>query len=95
VIKRSKTDQAGEGAAAYLAPETVRHLKRWLKASRIKDRGVLRRVFREHAVGERLSADIVADILKRVGERIGLPTDQIEGSAGTQFGSGRRRTCWR
>ena len=30
VIRRSKTDQAGEGATAYLSRETVRWLAAWL-----------------------------------------------------------------
>ena len=35
LIRRSKTDQAGEGHTAYLAPVTVRYLKEWLELAQI------------------------------------------------------------
>src|SRR5665213_990740 len=35
LIRRSKTDQAGEGHVAYLSRQTVRLLKAWLKATHI------------------------------------------------------------
>jgi integrase len=44
LIKRSKTDQAGEGHTAYLAPATVRYLKAWLELAQITKGAVFRRV---------------------------------------------------
>jgi integrase len=44
LIKRSKTDQAGEGHAAYLAPVTVRYLKAWLEMAQITKGAVFRRL---------------------------------------------------
>ena len=35
LIRRSKTDQTGEGHTAYLAPVTVRYLKEWLELAQI------------------------------------------------------------
>jgi integrase len=35
LIRRSKTDQAGEGHTAYLAPVTVHYLKAWLELAQI------------------------------------------------------------
>ena len=80
LIRRSKTDQAGKGAQAYLARETVKHLKRWLKAVNITEGAVFRRLVGRERVGPRLHADMVADIFKRVGRWIKLP-DRGSGAA--------------
>jgi integrase len=44
LIKRSKTDQAGVGHTAYLAPATVRYLKAWLEMAQITKGAVFRRL---------------------------------------------------
>ncbi len=44
LIRRSKTDQAGEGHTAYLAPVTVRYLKEWLVLAQISKGAVFRRL---------------------------------------------------
>lgn len=44
LIRRSKTDQAGEGQTAYLAPVTVRYLKEWLDLAQIAKGAVFRRL---------------------------------------------------
>jgi integrase len=44
LIRRSKTDQAGEGHTAYLAPVTVRYLKEWLELAQISKGAVFRRL---------------------------------------------------
>jgi integrase len=44
LIRRSKTDQAGEGHTAYLAPTTVRHIKEWLALAEITRGAVFRRL---------------------------------------------------
>jgi site-specific recombinase XerD len=43
-IHRSKGDQDGEGATAYLSPRTVRAIGAWLEAAKIKDGPIFRRV---------------------------------------------------
>jgi integrase len=58
LIRRSKTDQAGEGAQAYLARETVKHLQRWMEAGNIAEGAVFRRLVGRNRVGPRLSVDI-------------------------------------
>jgi integrase len=77
LIRRSKTDQAGQGAQAYLAPETVKHLKRWVKVGNITEGAVFRRLVGRSKVGPRLHADMVADIFKRVGRCIKLPDEEV------------------
>jgi integrase/recombinase XerD len=44
LIRRSKTDQAGEGHTAYLAPVTVHYLKAWLELAQISKGAVFRRL---------------------------------------------------
>lgn len=66
LIRRSKTDQAGEGKTAYLARETVRLLQVWLNAANIRERAVFRRLVRRGRIGERLEMNSVAEIFKRV-----------------------------
>ena len=43
-IAHSKTDQNGEGALAWLSPETMGRLSAWLLASGIKQGSVFRRI---------------------------------------------------
>jgi integrase len=76
-IKRSKTDQAGEGHQAYLARETVKHLRHWLKAAKVTEGAVFRRLVGRKRVGPRLSVDLVSDIFKRVGRWIKLPQEEV------------------
>jgi integrase len=77
LIRRSKTDQAGEGARAYLSKETGRHLLRWLQAGNITEGAMFRRLVGREIVGPRLHADMVADIFKRVGRWIKLPPEEV------------------
>ena len=82
LIRRSKTDQAGEGSRAYLSRETVRWLKRWFKTSGIAKEAVFRRLVGRSRLGPRLHADIVSDIYKRVGEFIGCAEDEVAAISG-------------
>jgi integrase len=77
LIRRSKTDQAGQGAQAYLARETVRYLHAWLKAGNITEGAVFRRLVGRNVVGPRLHVDMVSDIFKRVGRWIKLPAVDV------------------
>jgi integrase len=66
LIRRSKTDQAGEGNTAYLGRETVRLLQRWIEVATIKEGAVFRRLVGRGRIGERLEVNSVAEIFKRV-----------------------------
>jgi site-specific recombinase XerD len=82
LIKKSKTDQEGEGAVAYLARETVRHLQTWLSVADVKEGAIFRRLIGRRRVGERLSPDQIADIYKRVGRWIRMTAEEVEGVSG-------------
>jgi len=82
LIRRSKMDQAGEGAKAYLSPETVRWLQTWLESATIKDGAIFRRLVGRNRIGERLHADIIADIYKRVARWVGMAAKQVNQVSG-------------
>jgi site-specific recombinase XerD len=77
LIRRSKTDQEGHGAMGYLSRESVRFLRTWLENAKIIEGPIFRRLIGQHRVAERLHADIVADIYKRVARWVGLPAKQV------------------
>jgi integrase len=77
LIRRSKTDQAGEGSRAYLAGDTVKWLKIWLENAGINEGAMFRRLVGQGRVGERLNADIISDIYKRIARWIGMPAKLV------------------
>jgi len=87
LIRKSKTDQAGEGNTAYLSRTTVRYLADWLKAAEIAEGALFRRVIGRGTakdlpngrgrIGGRLSVDGVAQAFKRVAEWIGMPAEDV------------------
>ena len=92
LIRRSKTDQAGEGHVAYLSRQTVGFLKVWLKSAGIKEGPVFRRIIGRGTatydrkgkgrIGGRLSPEAVARAFKAVARYLKLPAEQIEGVSG-------------
>ena len=77
LIRRSKTDTVGQGATAYLSRETVRHLQVWLTIAGINEGALFRRLIGRNRIGERLHADIIADIYKRIARNIGMPATRV------------------
>jgi integrase len=92
LIRRSKTDQAGEGHIAYLSRQTVGFLKAWLKAAGIKEGPVFRRIIGRGTVtydrkgkgriDGRLSPEAVARAFKAVARFLKLPAEDVEGVSG-------------
>src|SRR5580658_11349401 len=87
LIRRSKTDQAGEGNTAYLSRTTVRYLKLWLEAAEITEGAVFRRVIGRGTakdlpagrgrIADRLSVDAIAQAFKRVAKWIKMPAEEV------------------
>ena len=72
-VRRSKTDQAGEGSTHYAGTPTTALLRRWLKGTGIEDGPLFRRVHRSGAVGSgRLGARGLRDIVKRRAAAAGI-----------------------
>jgi integrase len=87
LIRRSKTDQVGEGNTAYLIRTTIRYLSDWLKAAEITEGALFRRVIGRGTakdlpagrgrIGERLSVDGIAQAFKRVAAWIGMAAEEV------------------
>jgi integrase len=82
LIRRSKTDTAGEGALAYLSPMTMRLAAAWLQASKLKSGPLFTRIVGHDGSGKPLTAQIVTAVLRKVGQRIGLPEEQFRTISG-------------
>jgi integrase len=82
LIRRSKTDTAGEGAMAYLSPLTMRLIQEWIKQAGIKEGAVFVRVLGSSNVGAILTAQNVTAILRKVGQWIGLPEEEYRRISG-------------
>lgn len=83
LIRKSKTDPAGEGNNAYLSRTTFRYLNEWLQGVEITEGAIFRRIIgRGRAkelpggrgkIGGRLSVDGVVQAFKRVAKWIAMP----------------------
>jgi integrase len=82
LIRRSKTDTAGEGATAYLSPLTMRLISEWIKESGLKAGPIFVRVLGPSNVGSVLTAQNVTAILQKVGKWIGLAREEWERISG-------------
>jgi len=77
VIRRSKTDTAGEGATAYVSALSMRLVAEWLQASRRKSGTLFARVLGKGAAGDGFTAQNVTSVLRKVGRWIGLPAEEV------------------
>jgi integrase len=82
LIRRSKTDQTGEGSLAYLSPDTFGYLQAWLKASGISSGAVFRRLIGRGRIGPRLNVDAIAQTFKRVAEFVGMTEEEMRQVSG-------------
>jgi integrase len=82
LIRRSKTDPAGEGSVAYLSRTTVRCLQKWIEAAGPSEGPIFRRLVGRGRVGARLHEDSVSDIFKRVAAWIGMSAKQVSQVSG-------------
>ncbi|MGO9992545.1 MAG: tyrosine-type recombinase/integrase [Steroidobacteraceae bacterium] len=73
LIRRGKTDAAGQGRVAYLSRETVKWLKIWLEDAKISEGPIFRRLIGRDQVGGALHPGSIAPIFKRVAQWIGMP----------------------
>ena len=72
-VRKSKTDQEGEGAVLYLGKPTLRRVRRWLDGAGLEDGPLFRPVRVGGAVGSRaLSARSVREVIKSRSEAAGV-----------------------
>jgi len=80
MVRRSKTDQEGEGAILFLAPRTRVWLRRWLEAAGIAEGAVFRPLSRGgNPRGARLNDPDVSRSFKRLAARAGFDPNQFSG----------------
>ena len=82
IVRRSKTDPEGRGAALYLARDTVALVNAWLARSGVSDGRLFRSLTKGGTPGERLHPSQVPRILKAMARRAGLPEDVVAGLSG-------------
>jgi integrase len=82
LIRRSKTDQEGEGSLAYLSPDTVQFLQVWLKRAGISSGAVFRRLVGRGQIGPRLNVDAIAQAFKRVAAFVGMTEEEMRAVSG-------------
>ena len=91
LIRRSKTDQVGEGNTAYLARGTVAAATGLAEAAYIREGAGFRRLVGRSAIGGRLGVDRVAEICKRVAGFVGMEKKELEGISEHSARVGPRR----
>ena len=79
LIRRSKTDQAGQGEVRWLSPRAVTYLRQWLAAVGITEGAIFRAVNKAGKAGDALAASEVSRILKRLAGRAGLDPAAVSG----------------
>jgi site-specific recombinase XerD len=73
LIRKSKTDQLGEGAHAHVSAPAMRALKRWLQAASISSGPIFRRIDKWSKVGRRrMHPASIAKAIKRLAAKAEL-----------------------
>lgn len=81
LVRRSKADPEGRGAAVYLARDSMALVRAWLERSGVGEGRVFRSLARG-AVGAGLDASQVPRIFKAMAGRAGLPAEVVERISG-------------
>jgi integrase len=69
-VRRSKTDQTGEGAAVAITADAMFHVRAWLAAARIKSGPLFVSVDKHNHLGASLDPQSVALIFRRMAARV-------------------------
>ena len=81
-IRRSKTDQEGQGSVRYLAPDTMREVHAWQDAAGHVDGRLFRAVGKSGAIGGPLDPGDVARVFKQMATAAGLNPQVVAGISG-------------
>ena len=89
IIRRSKTDQEGEGAVAPIPVDAMRHVQAWIDAAGITDGPLFRAVLKGNRIGGALDPGDVARCFKVMAHHAGLTADETARISGhsTRVGS--------
>ncbi|UKJ75450.1 tyrosine-type recombinase/integrase (plasmid) [Azospirillum brasilense] len=72
-VRRSQTDQEGEGSDRYLAPDTVAVLDAWLSAAGVTEGQLFRAVRKNGVPGKPLQGQEVPRLFRALAQRAGVP----------------------
>ena len=72
IVRRSKTDQEGEGASLFVCDETFDLRSQYLDASKITEGALFRRMFKDGTMGKRLTSRSAREIIKVRANEAGL-----------------------
>lgn len=85
LIRRSKSDQFGEGRTTFTSRETGRTVLDWIKARKIDCETLFCPVYKGKAVDRSLSDMAVRRLVKETAKRAGLPRELIAQFSGHSF----------
>jgi integrase len=81
-LRRSKTDQEGQGSIRYLAPDTMRAVRAWMDAAGHGEGALFRSVGKGGAIGGPLDTGDVARIFKSMARAAGLDASIVAAISG-------------
>ncbi len=79
LIRRTKTDQAGEGSVRFIAHDTCQHLMTWIEGAAIREGAVFRALSKGSVINGRLDGGEVSRIFKRRARAAGVDPSSISG----------------
>ena len=82
LVRRSKTDQEGEGETVWVAPDSVALVRTWLSRAGIAGGFLFRSVAKGGRAGGALPPGQVPRIFKAMARAAGLPPDVVDGLSG-------------
>lgn len=82
LVRRSKTDQEGEGEPVYLARDTVGLVGEWLARSGVVGGRLFRSLRPGRSPGVKLDPSQIPRIFRRLARRAGLPDNVVDGLSG-------------
>ena len=72
LVRRSKTDQEGQGSIRFVGPDTLSFLQAWLFAAHITEGAMFQGIDNAEQLTGRLSPEGINRTFKRVAKRLGL-----------------------
>ncbi len=85
MIRRSKSDQFGEGRTAFTSREAAQIVLDWIKARQIDCEPLFCPVYKGRAINRSLSDMTVRRLVKETAERVGLPKNIVTQFSGHSF----------
>jgi integrase len=82
LIGRSKGDQAGDGRIAWLSPNTVDRLQRWMKAAEMTQGPLFRALHLRRVSETALDTSSIRRLIKRAAQSVGVEESAVKGLSG-------------